>query len=467
MSKFFKAILLIALFKTSFSFACTVFVASDKKTVLVGNNEDNTPSLKSYLWFSPAQQSKYGFVTWGNIKKLPEGGMNEKGLFWDVAAMPNKIPIVIDKNKENFKGYFVEKALSECATVDELLLLISKYNLIWQEKAQILVADASGNYAIIHANYILRKSDIQKNYFSLANYCLNDPNTKTYQCHRQGYAEKVLRENSNISIKLFKNILEKTAQTEVSNATLYSQICDLKNGVFHLFQKYDFNTSKVLNLKDELEKGERTVEIKDYFPKNVADEVKPFFNKKEYFKATALYDSLLKSEPQNYNFSFRYLDDLGFWFIGEKKYNEAIEVFKLNLKQYPKSDKALASLACAHVAIQDFTTAKKYFKEAQSINKNNHLSMIFNPDVRGTITFKLNHFEGVEKLSLVGTFNEYKPNINPFIKDKKGVWTCSITLKPGEYAYKLFVGDGNWYLDPSNKYLVKPDKYWDNYLKVE
>ncbi len=467
MRTFLKVIVFIFLCEIKESSACTIFTASNENTVLVGNNEDNTPTLKSYLWFYPTQKSKHGFVTWGNSKKFPEGGMNEKGLFWDAAAMPNKIPIIAVKNKENFKGYFVEKALSECATVEELLALVSKFNLIWQEKAQVLVADAYGDYAIIHSNYVIRKSDIKKDFFSLANYCINDPNTKTYQCHRQGFAQNILSKNPTISIDLFKNILQKTAQTEVTNATIYSQICDLKNGSFHLYQKYDFNESKVLHLKDELQKGERTVEIKDYFTKSISDEVAIFFDKKNYMEATKTYEKLRDSKSDLYNFSFRSLDDLGYSYLRSKKNDVAIEVFKLNLKYHPEADEALSSLACAYLANMDYTNSKKYFDQALSKNPKNYMALLFQPENKGVISFKVNHFEGVEKLSLVGSFNDFKPNANPFTKDENGIWTCEIKLPPGEYRYKLFVGDGNWYTDPLNKYLINPEKYWDNYLKVE
>jgi hypothetical protein len=467
MNKFLRTTMLVLTMISTSTYGCTIFYCSDGSTILVGNNEDNTPTLKSYLWYYPKNDSKHGYVTWGNVKKLPEGGMNEKGLFWDAAAMPNRIPIVINKAKNNFKGYFVEKALGECATVEELVNLISKYNLIWQEKAQIFVADATGDYAIIHANYIMRKADIKTNYFSLANYCLKDAESANFQCHRQGYAQKALSTQPIITKELFRNILAKTAQTYVTNATLYSQICDLKNGTFQLFQKYNFDEKKEINLKEELEKGERTVEIKDYFPKNIADEISPLFEKKEYAKASVKYDELKTNEPALYSFLFKNLDELGFKFLRGKKNEEAMEVFKLNLRHFPNSDLALSSLGCAYLTINDTINAHQLFDKALAINSDNYMANIFKPKSKGKIVFTVKHFEGVEKLSIAGTFNDWKPNVNTFTRDKNGDWTCELSLNAGEYTYKFVVGDGNWYADPLNKYMAKPDKYWDNYLKVE
>ncbi len=467
MKKIIIQFTLILVFLTVNSFACTVFTASDKNRVLVGNNEDNSPNLKSYLWFYPEVNGKNGYVTWGNFKKFPEGGMNQKGLFWDAAAMPNKIPIVLDSKKENFKDYFLEKALSECATVDEVLILISKFNLLSQEKAQILIADATGNYAIIHANYVIKKSDLKQNHFSVANFCLNDSQSANYQCHRRGFSQKALASNKEINEALFKKILEKTSQTDINNITLYSQICNLKTQTFELFQRYDFTVSSEINLTEELAKGIHTIEMKTLFPEPISSKLEGFFKNKEYIKANEAFDSIRKNDAQKTNFNFRYLDDLGFKYLNEGNIETAFEIFKLNLKANPKSDNANASLALAYLKKNEFQMAKTYFRKTQKLNNSNYLAHIFKKNKKGFIVFEIHHFEEVEKLALVGSFNQYDKNKNLFEKQKDGSWICKIKLNKGQYAYKLVVGDNNWYNDPFNKLLIKPEKYWDNLLIIE
>lgn len=262
----FKLLRLLALafFLCTPTFACTVFTASDGRTTLVGNNEDSSPSLKTFLWFYPGKKQKNGFVTWGVKEKLPEGGMNDKGLFWDAAALMQEIPIKRDAAKPDFEGYFVNKALAECATVDEVIRLVKRFNLVWQERAQVLVADASGDYALIHANYIIRKSDQRRNYQAVTNFSLQYGTANQEPCQRYNTAEMLLGKNL-VSVPLFKEILSKTAQRAIDNATIYSQIADLKNGRFYLYQHHNFEEELVISLAYELKKGKHQTEIKKLF----------------------------------------------------------------------------------------------------------------------------------------------------------------------------------------------------------
>ena len=49
---------------------------------------------------------------------------------------------------------------------------------------------------------------------------------------------------------------------------------------------------------------------------------------------------------------------------------------------------------------------------------------------------------------VAGQFNNWSPTANPLKKDDTGIWTASISVKPGKYQYK-FVVDGDWRLDPT------------------
>jgi tetratricopeptide (TPR) repeat protein len=410
--------------------ACTIFTASNKQTVLVGNNEDNSPNMKTYLWTTPSQNQKYGFMTWGSNKKFPEGGMNEKGLFWDAAAMSQKISILRDINKPDFKGYFVEKALSECATVEEVINLLSQYNLVWQEKAQILVADASGDYAVIHANYIIRKSEVQKPYFALTNFGLN--NSKSAYCNRYDVVEKLLP-NQNISINFFKNILSKTAQNNIENVTLYSQVCDLRNGNMTLFQRNDFAHAATLNITEELQKGIRSIEIKELFPETVTENT---------------------------------LNDLGYQLLNEGDTDGAIKIFQLNQEKFPNSEIANASLASAYVVYGDMKNAHRYFDKALNINSLNVQAKTLGNQKNGEVTFRLRGYEGAKKVALMGNFNQYKNDKNLFQKTENGDWECTIKLPKGIFYYKFLVEDATWINDPANKISYKPAGYWDSVVVV-
>lgn len=51
---------------------------------------------------------------------------------------------------------------------------------------------------------------------------------------------------------------------------------------------------------------------------------------------------------------------------------------------------------------------------------------------------------------LAGTFNGWKPDATPMIKDGKGDWGVALDLLPGRYEFK-FVVDGVWCCEPGRQ----------------
>lgn len=58
---------------------------------------------------------------------------------------------------------------------------------------------------------------------------------------------------------------------------------------------------------------------------------------------------------------------------------------------------------------------------------------------------------------LVGDFNGWNIESNPFKKDSKGTWKISINLIPGRYQYRFLV-DGQWQEDPNCTTFI-PNSY--------
>jgi hypothetical protein len=450
-----------SLFHIATSLACTIFIASNKYTVLVGNNEDYVPTIKTFLWIRPPLETKNGYVFWGFEEKYPEGGMNDKGLFYDVAALPQKVDLIKDPNKQDLEGYIVEKILQECGSASDVIKLVSKYNLTWYEKAQIMVADKSGDYAIINASYIIHPND--PNYV-LTNYNLNDPANKYFKCWRRNTAYQLLNSNP-ISVDLFKNILDKTSQRETDNGTVYSQICDLKNTNIYLFQRHNFAKVNKISLLEIFKKGKRDIEIKTLFPKSIADELTIIWSQRGIDNTIAEYETKRKLNQGEYTFSETELENLGYQLIDSNKVSDAIKLFTLNLKYYPKSDKANVALANAYLITGMLEEANKLYNKVSKINPSNFYLSLFGQQ-KELITFRIKGIQGAEKIALVGTFNNYDPKANLFTRTGDE-WICSIKISKGDYAYKFNIDDRYWIQDPSNQLHIKPKDWWDSYLKVQ
>jgi tetratricopeptide (TPR) repeat protein len=64
--------------------------------------------------------------------------------------------------------------------------------------------------------------------------------------------------------------------------------------------------------------------------------------------AIAQYHSLRKENPPRYNFRESELNELGYEYLGEEKYDEAIAILQLNADEYPQSFNVYDSLGDAY-----------------------------------------------------------------------------------------------------------------------
>lgn len=76
--------------------------------------------------------------------------------------------------------------------------------------------------------------------------------------------------------------------------------------------------------------------------------------------------------------------------------------------------------------------------------------------IKKSTNFLLKGFDNAKKVSLAGTFNNWKTNNIPMKKTDSG-WFTSLNLKGGKCQYK-FIVDGNWITDPEN-----PIKEYDSH----
>lgn len=454
----FFAVLLICFNQAD---ACTIFMHYDGSKVLVGNNEDYIPAAKAWLWVRPGNEVANGYIFWGFQQKYPEGGMNEKGLFIDAAALPEKIAIIRDPDKPDFNGYIIEKILRECSSVKQAIALVSKYNLTWQEKAQIMVVDKSGDYAVIHANYIVSKST---NTFVLTNYSIGESVKPNFTCWRRNTVEEELKDNP-FSVALFRNTLAKTAQTEPDNATVYSQVCDLENGTVYLYQKHNFNEVATLSLPGMLQKGRSNIAISTFFPQGIGDIVARQINSLGIAQSFKTYFRLKKSSNhKGYDFSERELDKAAYTFLNMQKFKEAIAVFRLNIRAYPSSANAKAGLANA-LLLQGNTQAadKEYLKVRQSDTSNYYLNL-FSHHKDNIIPFVVPGFDGAKAITLFLRSTASGCLITqPLNAAKKGKWEASVKVPPGLYTY-LFRVDDSYIIDPGNSITKPAGRYLNSFL---
>jgi tetratricopeptide (TPR) repeat protein len=459
---------LVIFFLTShlLSNACTIFMANDGKNVWIGNNEDEVQNTKYRMWFYPAKKDNYGYAIWTdlnikllwfiNVKSLsyliPQGGLNEHGLFLDYTAI-DEIPIVKEEHRKDRKEQIVTDLLKNCKTVDEALAYLSKFNLIKLNAAQLFIGDATGNYATVTGGYVVKKTD---NSFALTNYCIKDG--KKEACHRRDVATHYLNSNSTFQLNDITNILEKAAQRfPYKYTTNYSMAINLKATTINLYYKHDFTTVATLSLAEELKKGKHHKDIETYFPENITPTLEKTYKSKGITTTIAQYNTLRETSFDTYNFKNNDALNLAISWMDKGQTNDAIALLECLNQFEPNNTNIQTWLGIANKKANNLEISNKYFSKVLSQNPNDYLATLWGKQEAGKITFKLTDFEAAERVWLVGEFtNGIKNPIK--MRKENGYWTCEVTLPKGEATYR-FVVNNSYYVDFKNVLHAGKDEH--------
>ncbi|MFC2161217.1 DUF3471 domain-containing protein [Acidobacteriota bacterium] len=266
MKKYLLLMFLILVLSYSSLFSCTVFYYANGKIVLGGNSEDWSDPF-SRIWFLPAEEKSHGRVYFGFREGGYMGGMNDQGLFFDGLAT-DVLKVTLSANKETYQGDLIDKVMSECSSVDEVLAVFDKYNLQFMERVMFFFGDKKGNSAIIEGDVVIRKKG---NFQICTNFYQSQFEPGSITDRRYKRAEKIFKDNDDITLDVFRKIFAATHQ-EGQYPTQYSNIYDLKNGLIYIYHFHNYENVVVLNLSEELEKGKHTYDLASLFPETFAAE---------------------------------------------------------------------------------------------------------------------------------------------------------------------------------------------------
>ena len=277
MKKYLIFFLLVLLMSYSSLLGCTVFYYSNGKIVLAGNNEDWRDPF-SRIWILPGEAGKYGRIYFGFREGGYMGGVNDQGLFFDGLAT-DALKVTESADKQLYEGDLVDKVMTECSTVQEVLDMFDKYNLQFMERVQYFFGDRTGDSAIIEGDVVIQKKG---NYQVVTNFYQSQLEPDAYTCGRYKAAEKIFKDSESVDLGVFRNILAASHQ-EGQFPTQYSTIYDLKKGLIYVYHFHNYENVVVLDLKEELAKGKHTVDLASLFPTTYAAEAykQPFLDDME------------------------------------------------------------------------------------------------------------------------------------------------------------------------------------------
>ncbi len=239
--------------------ACTVFLVARGGAVLAGSNEDWV-APDSKIWFVPGvkkgRRTTLGRVYFGFGDGWPQGGVNEKGLFFDGLALDGEQDEA-DPEKQRASDNVVDLVMASCATVAEALEMLDTADLGFGN-AQLLFGDATGDAALVERRATHRKDG---DFLVSTNFRLSRRTPEQAGCVRHAAATGVLASCGVPTVDSARDALEASKQ----DITLYSNVYDLVTGDVVIYLGGDFRNAVRFNLAEELAQGEKTHELTRFF----------------------------------------------------------------------------------------------------------------------------------------------------------------------------------------------------------
>lgn len=111
-------------------------------------------------------------------------------------------------------------------------------------------------------------------------------------------------------------------------------------------------------------------EMEDIKPP-ISAELRKVIESKGIEEGMATYWSLKKENPDDYDFSENELNNLGYYYLGQEKFDIAIAIFKANVKAFPKAFNPYDSLGEAYMKNGDNEKAIANYKKSVELNPGN------------------------------------------------------------------------------------------------
>ncbi len=253
--------LLFILTITNPSYSCTSIYDVQDSLILAGKNQD-FGEWRTALGFIPPKDGCFGKAYFGGKGVFPTGGINSEGLWFEYHQ--GEYPKQMDnaKGKIIFKGNLVDKILSQCSTVQNVIDTLKRYTQLALFNQNIAFGDKFGHSIILEGDTIINGNG---NYQICTNFYQSKHDRTKWNGWRYRNVDNMMKGNPKLSVNLIKEALC-SAQNPVF--TQYSVIYNLKKGIIYVYFFRDYNHPRIFNVKEELKKGEHFYYLPDLFPDN-------------------------------------------------------------------------------------------------------------------------------------------------------------------------------------------------------
>jgi hypothetical protein len=253
---------------------CTIFTAVQGGTVLYGNNEDHH-NKDHVIGIYPPSQNGFGSVHFGY--RLPngninfEGAVNDQGLAWDTNSTPGA-----KMNPHPERPYYLgtenylDKITNEAASVEDAIQLAKAFHFGDVMKTQIHIGDKSGDAVVISGGSDGEIAFTRKvpgdGYHLSTNFNLaTNEGPVDFRWETASSMLDALDSEMTLTPSYAGEVLDAVRLNNLTTYTLYSSVLDLNNNKVYLFYMSQFDEMAEIDMEDEFSKGERVVDMRDYF----------------------------------------------------------------------------------------------------------------------------------------------------------------------------------------------------------
>lgn len=268
--------LFIALLFTNNGFSCSMYKITHGGMTIMGSNEDAWRT-SPHIWFENGTKfAIYGAAFTGSRFDGPDGyapqsGMNEFGLSFSRLASyaPENKNIDLSNKKNIFNpSLYLKDILHRCKTVDEVRAYISQYNHSYFIEDVFIYIDKSGKYLIVEPYTMILGN---KSSYVLSNFCpsiTKKGDALKLDRYRKGIA--FLKNNLDSTLNFCRALSDTmhVCREKIGDGTLLTSIWNLNNGTVNLYFYHQYKNTIYFNIKEELSKGNHSIEIQKLFPAN-------------------------------------------------------------------------------------------------------------------------------------------------------------------------------------------------------
>jgi len=261
---------------TSVAAGCTIFTVSSEGSIFFGNNEDYS-NPNTYYWIETSQDGRYGGVYFGFDNFWPQGGINERGLAFDINAL-EATPLNPHPELPPFNDYEGYSILRNCVSVEEAISHVQKFNWGSMMRGQIHVADANGEAVVIGPGVDGELSFTRKpkgdGFLVSTNFNLAERDKQEHGCPRYDKATEMLKKIGNeeeLTLNYVKAVLDAAHVEGAYSNTLYSTVYDLKNGNIFIYYFHQFDEVVELKVADEISKNKGPVLLSSLFSPSIVE----------------------------------------------------------------------------------------------------------------------------------------------------------------------------------------------------